>query len=132
MNRIILTLNVFLHYERRLLLIYCFKYAKSYGVFCTVYYTNFDMHISTYILRSLLRFGFEPNIFDTNLINNFRVFIKYCVFFRIYTNIPDSGLSLFSLIVSLCTQTSQVENQRWCRTDRVQKNHNIWRKKHNI
>ena len=75
---------------------------------------------------------FEPNIFDTNLINNYRVFIKYCVFFRIYRNIPDSGLSLFSLGVSLCTHTSQVENQRWCRTDRVQKNHNILRKKHNI
>ena len=54
-----------------------------------------------------------------------RVFIKYCVFFRIFKNIPDSGLSLFSLGVSVCTHTRQVEQQRCSRTGRAQKNHQI-------
>ena len=54
------------------------------------------------------------------------------VFFRRFKNIPDSCLSLFSLGVSVCTHTRQVEHQRWSRTGRVQKNHNILRKKHNI
>ena len=40
----------------------------------------------------------------------YRVFIKYCVFFRFLKNIPDSDLSLFSLGVSVCTHTRQVEN----------------------
>ena len=40
--------------------------------------------------------------------------------------------SLFSLCVSVCTPTRQVENQRCSRTGRVQKNHKILRKKHNI
>ena len=58
----------------------------------------------------------------------YRVFIKYCVFFQRFYNIPDSGLSLFSLGVSECTHTRQVEHQRWSRTGRVQKIHNILRK----
>ena len=33
----------------------------------------------------------------------YRVFIKYFVFFQIFYNIPESGLSLFSLGVSVCT-----------------------------
>ena len=37
----------------------------------------------------------------------------------------DSGLSLFSLGVSVCTHTRQVEHQRCRRTGRVQKNHKI-------
>ena len=45
------------------------------------------------------------------------------VFFRIFKNISNSGLSLFSLGVSVCTHTRQVENQRCNRTGRVQKNH---------
>ena len=61
----------------------------------------------------------------------YRVFIKYC-FFRFFKNIPASGLSLFSLGVSVCTHTRQVPHQRCTRTSRVQKNHNILRKKHNI
>ena len=40
--------------------------------------------------------------------------------------------TLFSFGVRVCTQTRQVENQRCSRTRRVQKNHNILRKKHNI
>ena len=60
----------------------------------------------------------------------YRVFIKYCVFS--FFNIPDSGLSLFFLGVSVCTHTRQVENQVGSRTGIVQKNHNILRKKHNI
>ena len=44
------------------------------------------------------------------------------VFFRRFFNIPDSGFSLFSLGVSVCTHTRQVENQRCSRTGRVQKN----------
>ena len=36
-------------------------------------------------------------------------------------NIPDSGLHLFSLGVSVCTHTRQVEHQRCSRTGRVQK-----------
>ena len=39
----------------------------------------------------------------------YRVFIKYCVFLE---NIPDACLSLFSLGVSVCTHTRQVE-QNW-------------------
>ena len=36
---------------------------------------------------------------------SYRAFIKYCVFFRIFKNIPNSGLSLFSHGVSVCTHT---------------------------
>ena len=39
---------------------------------------------------------------------------------------------MFSLGVSVCTHTRQVEHQRCSRTGRVQKNHKIFRKKHNI
>ena len=53
--------------------------------------------------------------------DNYRVFIKYCLFFRRFWNIPDSGLSLFSLGVSVCTHTRQEENQCCSRTGRVQK-----------
>ena len=50
------------------------------------------------------------------------------VFFsKISKYIPDSGLSLFPLGVSVCTQW-QVKNQRCSRTVRDQKNHNILRK----
>ena len=38
---------------------------------------------------------------------------------------PDSDLSLFSLGVSVCTHTRQVENQRCSRIGRFQKNHKI-------
>ena len=51
------------------------------------------------------------------------------VFFRIFKNISDSGLSLFSLGVSVCKHTRQVVHQRCSRTDRVQKNHKIFRNK---
>ena len=56
------------------------------------------------------------------------MFTKYCVFFRFLKNIPDYGLSLFSLGVSVCTHTRQVESQRCGRTGRVQKNYKILRK----
>ena len=56
------------------------------------------------------------------------VFIKYCVFSKILKYIPDSGLSLLPLGVRVCTQW-QVKHQRCSRTCRVQKNHNILRKK---
>ena len=56
------------------------------------------------------------------------MFIKYCVFSKILKYIPDSGLSRFPLIVSVCTHTRQVDHQRCSRTCRVQKNHNIFRK----
>ena len=62
----------------------------------------------------------------------YRVLIKYCVFFRFLKNIPDSGLSLFSLGDSVCTLTRQVEHQRCSSTGRVKKIQNILRKKHNI
>ena len=62
----------------------------------------------------------------------YMVFIKYCVFFRRFWNIPDSGLYLFFLGVSVCTHTRQLENQCWSRTGRGQKNHKTLRKKHNI
>jgi len=51
-----------------------------------------------------------------------------CVYSKKYFNIPDSGLSLFSLGVSVCTHTRQLEHQRCSRNGRVQKNHNILRK----
>ena len=41
--------------------------------------------------------------------------------------IPNSGLSVYPLDVSECTQW-QVKHQRCCRTCRVQKNNNILRK----
>ena len=62
--------------------------------------------------------------FETYIHNIQDVFVKYCVFsedFKIF-------LSLFSLGVSVCTHTRQVEHQRCSRTFRVQKNHNILRK----
>ena len=58
------------------------------------------------------------------------VFIKYC-FFRRFYNIPDSCLSLFSLGLSVCTHTRQVEHHGCSRTGNVQKNHKILREKHN-
>ena len=44
-------------------------------------------------------------------------------------NFPDSGLSLFSLGVSVCTHTRQVEHQRYSRNGRVQNNHKTLRTK---
>ena len=41
-------------------------------------------------------------------------------FFRFFKNIPDSGLSLFSLGVSVCTHTRQVENQNWQSSEKSQ------------
>ena len=52
------------------------------------------------------------------------MFIKYCVFFEDFKIFR----TLFSLGVSMCTHTRQVEHQRCSRTDRVQKNHKILRK----
>ena len=37
-----------------------------------------------------------------------------------------------SLVVSVCTHTRQAEHQRCRRNGRVQKNHKVFRKKHNI
>ena len=51
--------------------------------------------------------------------------VFYSEFFKIFR-------TLFSLGVSMCTHTRQVEHQRCSRTGRIQKNHNILRKKHNI
>ena len=51
-----------------------------------------------------------------------------CFSFLRFSNIPDSGLSLLSLGVSVCTHTRQVEHQRCSRTGRVQKNVKILRK----
>ena len=45
---------------------------------------------------------------------SYRVFIKYCVFSKIFR-------TLFSLGVSVCTHTRQVENQRCSRTGGVKK-----------
>ena len=70
--------------------------------------------------------------FKVSLITIYRVFIKYCVFSKKFQIIPDSGLSLFSLCVSVCKHTRQVEYQRCSRTGRVKKNHKTFRKKHNI
>ena len=53
------------------------------------------------------------------------MFIKYCVFSELLKILR----TLFSLGVSVCTHTRQVEHQRCSRTGRVQKNHNIWRKR---
>ena len=47
-----------------------------------------------------------------------RVFFKYCVFSKILIYIFRT---LFSLDVSVCTHTRQVEHQRCSRTGRVQK-----------
>ena len=91
---------------------------------------------SDLIYRIRLFFNFSSTVrcakrtLQTSL--SYRVFIKYCVFFENFKIFPDSGLSLFSLAVSVCTHTRQVEHQRCSRTDRVQKNHETIRKKHNI
>ena len=53
------------------------------------------------------------------------VHLILCFFWR-FSSITD--LSLFSLGVSVCTHTRQVEHQRCSRTGRVKKNHNILRK----
>ena len=61
------------------------------------------------------------------------MFIKYCVFFfKDSKFILDSGLSLFSLGVSVCTHTRQIEHQRCSRTGRVQKKSQNFKEKHNI
>ena len=60
-------------------------------------------------------------------LNTYRVFIKYCGFFKILKYNPDSGLSRFPLGVSVCTQW-QVKHQRYSRAGRVQKNHKILNK----
>ena len=55
--------------------------------------------------------------------------IKYCVFFEVSKFIPDTGLSSFSVGVSVCTHTRQVEHQGCSRTGRVQKIQKNLRKK---
>ena len=50
------------------------------------------------------------------------------VFFSKFFKCSGLCLSLFSLCISTCTQTRQVEHQRCSRTGRVQKNHKILRK----
>ena len=50
------------------------------------------------------------------------------VFYSRILNIPDSCLSLFSLGVSVCIHSRQVEHQRCSRNGRVQNNHKILRK----
>ena len=59
---------------------------------------------------------------------NYRVFIKYCVFFEFI----KIFWTLYSLGVSVYTPTRQVENHRCSRAGRVQKNHKILRKKNTI
>ena len=53
--------------------------------------------------------------------------LQGCVLSKFLRYIPDSSLSRFPLGISVCTQW-QVKHQRWSRTCRVQKNHNILRK----
>ena len=53
------------------------------------------------------------------------MFIKYCVF----SEFLKIFWTLYSLGVSVCTHTRQVENHRCSRAGRVKKNHNILRKK---
>ena len=60
------------------------------------------------------------------------MFITYCAFFEDFQYISDYVLSLFSLGVSMCTNTRQVVHQQCSRTGRVQKNYKILKKKHNI
>ena len=63
---------------------------------------------------------------DLSIANSsYRVFIKYCVF----SEFLKIFRTLFSLGVSVCTHTRQVENQRCSRTGRVEKNHKILGKK---
>ena len=45
--------------------------------------------------------GYQPN--SVNMYTRYNVFINYCVFFQRFKNIADSGISLFSLGVSVCT-----------------------------
>ena len=59
----------------------------------------------------------------------YRVFIKYCVFSEDFKNIPDSGLSLFSLVVRVCRHNRQVETAELAKFRKIKKNS---MKKHNI
>ena len=70
----------------------------------------------------------HKNVESQRWSKRYRVFIKYCVF----SELSKIFWTLFSLGVSVCTHNRQVKNQRYRRTGRVQKNHNILRKKHNI
>ena len=70
----------------------------------------------------------EPQHEGRNFKSTYRVFIKYCVFFE-YFNIFRT-LAFF--LDPWCTHTRQVEHQRCRRTDRVQTNHKILGKEHNI
>ena len=99
--------------------------------------TKMDLvhHLDKQTLNMPRVFSKFPRIHFFNLENIFRndfilyrVFIKYCVFSELFKIFR----TLFSLGVSDCTHTRQVENQRCSRTGRVQKNHEILRKKHNI
>ena len=72
--------------------------------------------------------GTPQSVSTSDLVPWYRVFIKCCFF----SEILKIFRTLFSLGASLCTQSRQVKNQRCCRTGRVQKNHKILRKKHNI
>ena len=76
------------------------------------------------VSMSLLLFNFsEPaNASGTGCSLNIVFFSDFIKIFR----------TLFSLGISVCTHTRQVENQRCSRTGRVQKNHKILRKKHNF
>ena len=63
----------------------------------------------------------------------YRVFIKYCIFLKDFKIFRTLAFFCFpSVSVCVHTHTRQVENQRCSRTGRVQKNHKILRKKHNI
>ena len=50
-------------------------------------------------------------------------------FFEIFKNIPDSCLSQFSLGVSVCTPTRELEHQRCSRTGRVKKESQSFKEK---
>ena len=64
-------------------------------------------------LRSFSRVRISPTGCSLNI-------VFFSEFFKIFRTLSSLG-------VSLCTQSRQVENQRCCRTGRVQKNHKILR-----
>ena len=64
-------------------------------------------------------------------VHRYRVFIIYCVFFRILKIFRTLAFLCFPS-ASVCVYTRQVEHHRCSKTGRVQKNHKVLRKKHTL
>ena len=107
----------------------CIVFSFLFVIFQRMVFMGFSYAI-LYLIKKIKTIVFNQYnvVLVLAIIHIYRVLIKYCGFFGRLWNIPDSCLSLFSLGVSVCTHTRQVEHQRCSRTDKVKKNNNILRK----